>query len=102
MSACMRRLYSSDQWAPGFESAFLFAAGLAGGLFASGDFRPGTFSLSVRRGEPVEAGSESFIGLFGQLSMTAKILANVHDICIPSLNRDAAPHALKAYASGTD
>ena len=35
--------------------------GFAGGLFASGGFRAGTFSLSVRRGEEGEDGSELFI-----------------------------------------
>ena len=86
ISACMRRLYSSDQCAPGLESTFLFtfALALGGALAASGGFRAGTLSLSVRRGEA--GGGES--GLFIRCSEhhirwvgEGRILANRHDIC---------------------
>ena len=90
ISACMRRLYSSDQWAPGLESTFLFTFAFAsvfalgGALLASGGFRAGTLSLSVRRGEA--GGGES--GLFIRCSEhhirwvgAGRILANRHDIC---------------------
>jgi len=53
MSACIRRLYSSDHWAPGFD----FSGGVdlgAGGLL-SDRIRGATFSLRVGRGD-VELG----------------------------------------------
>jgi len=50
MSACIRSLYSSDQWAPGFELALLCGWGLGGVLGSLGDFRAPAFSFSVTRG----------------------------------------------------
>ena len=66
MSSCMRRLYSSDQSAPGFSLAFLSACGVIGVLpesadlrAPSADLRAPTLSLSVGRGGRGEL--ESFI-----------------------------------------
>ena len=51
MSACIRSLYSSDQWAPGFKLALLRGCGSGGVLLSLGDFRTPAFSLSVARGD---------------------------------------------------
>jgi hypothetical protein len=51
MSTCIRSLYSSDQWAPGFKSALLRGCGAGGGLLSLGVFRTPAFSLSVTRGD---------------------------------------------------
>jgi len=50
MSSCMRRLYSSDQSAPGFSLAFLSGCGIIGALPESADLRAPALSLSVGRG----------------------------------------------------
>jgi hypothetical protein len=55
ISACIRALYSSDQWAPGFCLAFLSGLNTGGVLaelvvLVGGDLRAPAFSLSVGRG----------------------------------------------------
>ena len=64
MSACMRSLYSSDQWAPGFWLALLCGWGGGGVLASFEDFRAPTFSLSVTRDD---VGLEDEFELFMQL-----------------------------------
>ncbi len=64
MSACMRSLYSSDQWAPGLRCALLCGWGGGGVLLSLGDFRTPGFSLSVTRGD---GGFEDEFELFMQL-----------------------------------
>jgi hypothetical protein len=49
MSACMRSLYSSDQWAPGFSLLVFCGRGTGGVLLSLGDFLTPAFSLSVAR-----------------------------------------------------
>jgi hypothetical protein len=53
MSACMRSLNSSDQWAPGLSLLLLVGCGCGGGgggvLLSRGDFRAPTLSVSVAR-----------------------------------------------------
>jgi hypothetical protein len=51
MSACIRSLYSSDQWAPGFRLALLRGCGSGSVLLSLGDLRTPAFSLSVTRGD---------------------------------------------------
>jgi hypothetical protein len=51
MSACIRSLYSSDQWAPGFTLVLLRGCGSGGVLLSLGDFSTPAFSLSVTRGD---------------------------------------------------
>ena len=63
MSACMRSLYSSDQWAPGFRLALLCGWGGGGVLFSLEGFRAPAFSLSVTRDE---VGLEDEFELFMQ------------------------------------
>jgi hypothetical protein len=63
MSACMRSLYSSDQWAPGFPLALPCACGRGGVLLSLADFRAATFSLSVTRDD---VGLEDEFELFMQ------------------------------------
>jgi hypothetical protein len=67
MSACMRSLYSSDQWAPGFSLMLSFGLGVGDVLLSLGDFRAPDFSLRVARGD-VELEGE--VELFMQLSGT--------------------------------
>ena len=50
MSSCMRRLYSSDQSAPGFDFVFFSGCGIAGVLAESAGLRAPALSLSVGRG----------------------------------------------------
>jgi hypothetical protein len=64
MSACMRSLYSSDQWAPGFALLLSLGFGVAGVLLSLGDFRAPALSLRVVRGA---AGLEEEFELFMQL-----------------------------------
>jgi hypothetical protein len=59
MSACMRFLYSSDQWAPGFSLVFLSGCEMGGVLFAATGLRAPALSLSV--------GRDGEFGLFIQL-----------------------------------
>jgi hypothetical protein len=63
MSACIRSLYSSDQWALGFPLALLCACGRGGVLLSLADFRAATFSLSVTRDD---VGLEDEFDLFMQ------------------------------------
>jgi hypothetical protein len=63
MSACMRSLYSSDQWAPGFRLALLCGWGGGGVLISLEDFRAPAFSLSVTRDD---VGLEDEFELFMQ------------------------------------
>jgi hypothetical protein len=49
ISACMRALYSSDQWAPGFRLALLCDGRVGGVLLSLGGLRVPAFSLSVTR-----------------------------------------------------
>ncbi len=66
MSACMRSLYSSDQWAADFNLLLFFGRGGAGAVSLSlGDFRAPTFSFSVTRDD---VGLELKFELFMQLS----------------------------------
>lgn len=51
ISACMRSLYASDQWAPGFRLALLSGCGGGGGSVFAAGLRAPAFSLRVRRGE---------------------------------------------------
>jgi hypothetical protein len=55
MSACIRALYSSDQWAPGFDLLGLLGCVTGAVLLSRGDFRAPIFSLRVGRGD-VELG----------------------------------------------
>lgn len=65
MSACMRSLYSSDQWAPGFRLALLCGFGRGGVLLSLADFRAATLSLSVTRdGVELEDEFELLMQLF--------------------------------------
>ena len=69
MSACMRSLNSSDQWAPGLSLLLLFGCGCGGSggvLLSRGDFRAPTLSVSVARDE---VGLEGECELFMQLSV---------------------------------
>jgi hypothetical protein len=57
MSACMRSLYSSDQWAPGFSLA-VFLGWIGGETLCSlGGFRAPAFSVRVTR-DDAELGDE--------------------------------------------
>ena len=67
MSACMRCLYSSDQWAPGFDSDFPFRRDAGCGLGSTEGLRAGLLSFRVTRGT---GGSEGEFELFMQLSWT--------------------------------
>lgn len=67
MSACMRSLYSSDQWAPGFRLALLRGLGTVGVLLSVRGFRAPAFSLSVIRDDG--GGGDEF-ELFMQLYVT--------------------------------
>lgn len=49
ISACMRALYSSDQWAPGLKLALLCGGGVGCVLLSLGALRVPAFSLSVTR-----------------------------------------------------
>ena len=49
MSACIRSLYSSDQWASGLLAALLGANGLDCALVSLGDFRAPGFSVRIGR-----------------------------------------------------
>jgi hypothetical protein len=71
MSACMRSLYSSDQWAPGLSFAFLSGRGTDGGLLAGVGLRAPAFSLSV--------GREGF-GLFMRVGVDGGCDASVSSI----------------------
>jgi len=65
MSACIRSLYSSDQWAPGFVLALLRGCESGGVLPSLGDFRTPTFNLSVTRGDwGFRDGFELFMQLY--------------------------------------
>ena len=66
MSACIRSLYSSDQWAPGFKLALLRGCGSESVLLSLGDFRTTpAFNLSVTRGDLGSGdGFESFMQLY--------------------------------------
>jgi hypothetical protein len=68
MSACMRSLNSSDQWAPGLSLLLLVGCGGGGGgvLLSRGDFRAPTLSVSVAR---EDVGLEGECELFMQLSV---------------------------------
>lgn len=68
MSACMRSLNSSDQWAPGLSLLLLFGCGCGGEgvLLSRGDFRAPTLSVSVARDD---VGLEGECELFMQLSV---------------------------------
>jgi hypothetical protein len=57
MSACICSLYSSDQWAPGFNLAVLLGWTGGGALLSLGDFRAPALSVRVARDE-VELGDE--------------------------------------------
>lgn len=63
MSACMRSLYSSDQWAPGFWLTLLCGWGGGVCLLSLVDLRAPAFSLSVTRGD---VGLEDEFELFMQ------------------------------------
>ena len=47
----MRCLYSSDQWAPGFEPALLLGGGAGGAVRSGGALRGATLSFNVVRDE---------------------------------------------------
>lgn len=51
MSACMRSLYSSDQWAPGFDLLLVCGRVVGAVSLCPGDLRAPAFSLSVTRGD---------------------------------------------------
>ncbi len=51
MSACIRFLYSSDQWAPGFRLDLPCGRGTAAGRSSTGALRGATLSFNVARGE---------------------------------------------------
>ena len=62
MSACIRSLYSSDQWAPGFSLPLFGACGVGVVLISLADFRAPNFNLSVARGDAGGGGEfESFM-----------------------------------------
>ena len=68
MSACMRSLYSSDQWAPGFSLPVFCGRGMGGVLLSLGDFFTPAFSFNVVRDE---VGLEDEFELSMQLSGTS-------------------------------
>jgi hypothetical protein len=67
MSACMRSLYSSDQWAPDFCLLLSCGREMGAVLLSLGDFRAPIFNLSVTR---ANVGLEDEFELFMQLSGT--------------------------------
>lgn len=64
MSACMRSLYSLDQWAPDFCLLLSCGCETEAALLSLGDFRAPIFNLSVARGD---AGLADEFELFMQL-----------------------------------
>jgi hypothetical protein len=68
MSACMRSLYSLDQWAPDFGLLLPCGPGTGAALLSRGDFRAPAFNLSVARGD---VRSEDEFELFMQLLGTS-------------------------------
>ncbi len=95
MSACMRSLYSSDQWAPGFSLLLSLGPEVGSVLLSLGDFRAPVFSLRMDRGE---AGLEGEFELFMQLLGTYcgllrlschhnGIVAIGYDVCISFIAR---------------
>ena len=67
MSACIRSLYSSDQWAPGLPLVVAWGRGAGTVLLSLGDFRAPIFNFSVARGD---VGLEDEFELFMQLLVT--------------------------------
>jgi hypothetical protein len=69
ISACMRALYSSDQWAPGFGLALPCDGRVGGFLVSLGNLRVPAFSLSVTRvgwvEDEVELSIQSFLAPSG-------------------------------------
>jgi hypothetical protein len=61
ISACMRSLNSSDQWAPGFSLLLCFGCDGAGGLLCLGELRAPDLSLRVPRDDAGECESELFM-----------------------------------------
>jgi hypothetical protein len=64
MSACMRSLYSSDQWAPDFCLLLSCGREMEAVLLSLGDFRAPILNLSVARGD---VGLDDEFELFMQL-----------------------------------
>jgi hypothetical protein len=75
ISACMRALYSSDQWAPGFRLALPRDGRVEGVLLSLGDLRAPAFSLSVTR----VGGLEDEVELSIQSIFTPSRVAGVAD-----------------------
>lgn len=66
MSACMRSLYSSDQWAPGLCFPLSRGRKVGGFSLSAGAFRVPLFNLSVARDEvELTGGFESFMRWMG-------------------------------------
>jgi hypothetical protein len=66
MSACMRSLYSPDQWAPDFCLLLSCVREMETVLLSLGDFRAPIFNLSVARGDVgLEDEFELFMELLG-------------------------------------
>ena len=73
MSACMRSLYSSDQWAPGFSLLVFCGRGTGGVLLSLGDFLTPAFSLSVARGD---------VGLEDEFELSMQLLCTSFNLLL--------------------
>ena len=80
MSACMRSLYSSNQWAPGLSLPVYCGRGMGGALLSLGDFLTPALSLSVVRDD---VGLEDEFELSMQLSATSFNVLMLALACAP-------------------